>query len=124
LAARELGDTLVVLVNDDRYLERKKGYRVLSQDQRCRLIANLRPVTIVIPHTMVSDKDTTVNDALRRIRPNIFAKGTDIQDINQVPENQVMTELGGCVRVGVGNTTGAQTHSSDLVARVLKKLQK
>lgn len=47
-AARQLGDYLIVLVNNDEQQLEKKGKIILDQDNRARLMAALRGVDEVI----------------------------------------------------------------------------
>ena len=73
-AAAALGDVLVVGVNGDASVRALKGEgRPLQrQADRARLVAALRPVDYVTVF-----RGATPLPALRRIRPDVFAKGGD-----------------------------------------------
>jgi hypothetical protein len=65
----------------------------------------------------VNDSDGTVCEALRTIRPDIFAKGGDRVDGN-VPEAAICKELGIEVVYGVGG--GKIQSSSHLISEARK----
>ncbi|HEY3312999.1 MAG TPA: adenylyltransferase/cytidyltransferase family protein [Anaerolineales bacterium] len=92
IESRHYGDTLVVVVNGDGFLRRKKGKPFMDLKTRCEIIACLRGVDYVIPFEI--EVDQTVNEALRRIRPHVFTKGGALVDRNKIPEWQVCHELG------------------------------
>ena len=92
IESRHYGDTLVVVVNGDGFLRRKKGKPFMDLQTRCEIIACLRGVDYVIPFEI--EVDQTVNEALRRIRPHVFTKGGAPMDRIQIPEWQVCRELG------------------------------
>lgn len=70
------GDTLVVLVNDDEFLRRKKGKPFQDLETRCAIVAAIRGVDFVVPFH-APPGDDTVAVALRAIRPVYFTKGGD-----------------------------------------------
>src|ERR1043166_1405880 len=71
--ARELGDRLVVIVNNDTQLMTNKG-RVYPLKDRVAVIQELRCVDEVF---VSIDADATVRESLKELRPHIFAKGGD-----------------------------------------------
>jgi len=89
LAAGEYGDVIVV-ANSDSWLFRKKGFVFMPWDQRKEILEALKGVVRV---EWVDDKDETVCEALRRIKPTYFANGGDRKGDN-VPEVAVCEELG------------------------------
>ena len=92
-AAAKLGNTLVVIVNGDGFLTRKKGYVFMQLWERMEIMAALRCVSHVVPW---DDGTQTVAGALAILRPNIFAKGGD----RSSPEAMDPTELAVCRTVG------------------------
>lgn len=90
--SKQYGDTLVVVVNGDTFLKRKKGKPFMDLQTRCNLVACLREVDYVIPFEIESDQ--TVSQALRLIRPHVFTKGGDRVDNTNIPEWQVCQDLG------------------------------
>lgn len=73
-SAKKLGDELVVIINNDNFLIRKKGYYFLSQHDRARIVQEIKGVDTVY---ISDDEDDTVCKALTKIRPEVFANGGD-----------------------------------------------
>jgi cytidyltransferase-like protein len=71
--AAEYGNVVVIL-NSDAWLKRKKGYHLMTWDERAKILSALRNVSAVVA---VDDSDGTVCEALRRIKPDYFANGGD-----------------------------------------------
>lgn len=100
-AARALGDMLIVGVNSDRWLERKKGRAFMPWTERNIIVANLTGVDATL---MFDDDDGSAVDAIRHIKqiyPNdelIFANGGDRTAAN-IPE---MLEKDVIFKFGVG----------------------
>ena len=87
-AAKELGDILIVGVNSDEWLVRKKGRSFMPFEDRVSIIGALQNVDYAIPF---NDRDGTAKDAIewaRRVYPEhtiIFANGGDRTSTN-IPE--------------------------------------
>lgn len=94
-SAKELGDTLIVGLNSDEWLRRKKGQEFMSWEERATIISNLRDVDRVINF---DDSDNSAKDAIRKVRsiyPNthiIFANGGDRTKEN-IPEMDLLSEM-------------------------------
>jgi cytidyltransferase-like protein len=112
LAAAEYGEVIVVANSDD-WLFRKKGFVFMEFEQRAEILASIKGVIKV---SGVDDSDTTVCEAIRRLKPDIFANGGDRKRHN-TPEQAVCEELGVEMLWGVGGNNKANS-SSDLVERV------
>lgn len=89
--SKALGDTLVVVVNGDGFLTQKKGRPFMDLRTRCLLVSCIRGVDYVIPFEIKND--STVCEALRKIRPHVFTKGGDRTDYSNIPEWGVCREL-------------------------------
>jgi len=107
--ASKFGEVIVV-VNSDKWLMRKKGYIFMPFTERCEIIEGFTGVTGT---SWVEDDDNTVCEALRRFRPAYFANGGD-RKTNNTPEMDVCEELGIEMLWGVGG--GKVQSSSDLVS--------
>lgn len=83
---------LIVVVNDDVFLEKKKGKAFMPLKVRCQIISAFRGVDIVIPFSPTNTLDTTVNEPLRVIEPDYFTKGGD-RTIHTTPEYPTCGEL-------------------------------
>ena len=94
-AARELGDLLIVGVNSDEWLRRKKGQEFMPWEERATIIAALHKVDRVINF---NDSDNSAKDAIRKVRaidPSariIFANGGDRTKEN-IPEMDLLEEM-------------------------------
>lgn len=90
-AATKLGDQLVVGLNSDDWLTRKKGRPFMQWEDRLAVIRNIRGVTWTV---RFDDSDDTACDAIRKVRLNypsdtiIFANGGDRTHLN-IPEMSV-----------------------------------
>jgi|TARA_X000001382_G_scaffold62217_2_gene42861 cytidyltransferase-like protein len=113
LEASEHGDVIVVANSDD-WLYRKKGFVFMEFEQRAEILASIKGVIKV---SGVNDSDTTVCEAIRRLKPDIFANGGDRKKHN-TPEQTVCEELGVEMLWGVGGERKANS-SSSLVERVM-----
>jgi rfaE bifunctional protein nucleotidyltransferase chain/domain len=115
-AARALGDCLVVCLNSDASVRRLKGAArpLVPQDDRARVLAALQPVDAVV----VFDEDTPT-EALRRVRPDVWAKGGDYAGVD-LPEAALLREWGGQSVVlpylQGRSTTGLVTRATERVA--------
>ena len=72
--AAQLGDLVMVFLNSDAWLDRKKGYHCMSWEARREILQGLRWIDLVVP---VDDTDNTCASAIRLYRPTIYAKGGD-----------------------------------------------
>ena len=115
-AARHGG--VVVVLNSDEWLMRKKGYVFMPWKERAEIILNLKNVLSVEP---VDDSDETVCEALTRIRPDIFANGGD-RKLENTPEIELCEKLNIELLWSVGG--GKIQSSSDLVNRQKEETDK
>ena len=97
--AKKLGDHLLVVVNNDLQAQLKKGKSFMPEEQRLRVI---RALKIVDQAILACDKDRTVCETLRYVRPDIFANGGD-QTNDSIPEASICKELNIELVDGLGN---------------------
>ena len=100
--AAKLGDKLVVILNKDDFLLRKKGFVFMPLEDRKEIIESIKDVDEVI--TSVDD-DQTVCKTLGLVRPDIFAKGGQWVRIEDIPEAETCRSLGCKVVINVGGGT-------------------
>lgn len=111
--ASQLGKVIVILNSDD-WLIRKKGYYALNWEQRAAIIYAMRGVVGV---SAVDDSDGTVCEAIRRIKPKYFANGGDRGEGN-TPEKELCCELG---IIPVWNVGGGKINSStDIIDHIIQ----
>ncbi|HXK39027.1 MAG TPA: adenylyltransferase/cytidyltransferase family protein [Candidatus Paceibacterota bacterium] len=91
--ARTLGDRLVVIVNNDNWLRKKKKFVFMPQQERVELIRSFSFVDKVVLTDHAPDApDMSVARTLRKLKPAIFANGGDRVKTN-TPEDAVCREL-------------------------------
>lgn len=110
-AARALGDQLVVILNTDAWLRRKKGYVLMTWQHRAQLIEAYPFVDRVV---CAEDDDGTVCRTLEKMqpRPTFFSNGGD-RTKDTTPEIALCRRRGIEMRWNVGG--GKTTSSSNLV---------
>lgn len=104
--ASRYGDVMVIINSDD-WLQRKKGYVFMPYTERSEIMGNIKGVSFV---TSVDDSDGTVCAALKRHRPDAFANGGDRKTKN-TPEMDVCEELGIQMMWAVGGDNKPQSSS-------------
>lgn len=77
------GDVIVALNSDD-WLQRKKGYVFMSYNERSRILCALRSVVAVIP---VRDEDDTVCTTLQDLKPDFFINGGDRNKLHPLEDD-------------------------------------
>ena len=108
--ARQLGDKLIVGLNSDAWLARKKGRAFMPGHERSAIIENLKMVDGVI---LFNDDDNTAVEAIKNVKqlyPNdqvIFANGGD-RNAGNIPEMLIPDVL---FKFGVGGTNKANSSS-------------
>ena len=104
--ASRYGDVMVI-VNSDEWLMRKKGYVFMPWKERAEIMGNIKGVRIV---TEVDDSDGTVCQALSRHKPDVFANGGDRKQ-NNTPEMDLCEEIGIQMMWAVGGNNKSQSSS-------------
>ncbi len=105
--AKQLGDKLVVIVNNDFQARIKKGKSFMNENDRVEIVASLKCVDEVF---LSIDRDSSVCKSLEFIQPNIFANGGD-RKLEEIPETKIMKKYGIKMVDGLG---GKIRSSSDL----------
>lgn len=83
--AKELGDHLIVIVNNDNQTMQKKGYIFMPHEEKVKIISAIKYVDEVI---ISIDEDQTQCKTLEMLKPHIFAKGGD-RYIDEIPETPI-----------------------------------
>lgn len=98
--SKKIGDKLMVIVNNDEQAKLKKGKPFMCDDERIKIIKELRCVDIVIKSI---DIDRTVCETLRTLepKPDFFCNGGD-QNNNTIPETEICLKRGIELRDGFG----------------------
>ena len=117
--AKALGDKLVVIVNNDNWLEKKKGFAFMPQQERKAIVEAIRYVDeVILTEHPKNPSDMSVCIELEKLKPDIFANGGDRKpDGDPIPEVQLCNKLGIKLVYNVGKSGKIQS-SSDLVKKV------
>ena len=116
-AAKKLGEVLIVAVNSDSSTRALKGEGrpIVSAEERAEILSALE----CVDYCFLFD-ELTLDDAIRRLRPDVQAKGTDYTRDN-VPERAAVLEVGGRVEI----TGDDKDHSTkDLVELILDRFSR
>ena len=105
--AKELGDYLVVIVNNNLQCKLKKGKFFMDEKDRVEIIKNLKSVDEVF---LSIDKDKTVSKSLEKLKPSVFANGGDRKKY-EIPESKICNLYGIKIIDGLGDKIRS---SSDL----------
>ena len=103
---------LIVIVNGDEFLKRKKGFVFMPLLERMEIIAGLSSVDFVVPWC---DDTQTVTGALAELKPNYFTKGGDRTGRSNVPEFDLCQQIGCNILFNVG---GKKIQSSSRLVSV------
>ena len=111
--AKELGDELVVILNNDNWVRKKKGYAFMPEAERKEVIESLTGVDRVVLTSHKEDaSDMSVCRELREIHPDVFANGGDRKpDGDPVPEVELCNQLGIEMFYNVGDGGKVQSSS-------------
>ena len=126
-SAKELGDKLVVIINNDNWLKKKKGFCFMPENDRVEIIKSLECVhDAILTEHPENPTDMSVCDALKKLHPDIFANGGDRKKAGSfeggdVAEYVVCDELGIKMAFGLG---GEKTRSSSDLVRDAKAKEK
>jgi cytidyltransferase-like protein len=114
--AARLGDRLVVILNSDDFLLRKKGFVFIPFEERKEILESVKGVDEVIASI---DDDQTVRKTLEMVKPAIFAKGGARTGPENIPEAETCRKIGCKLVTNVG---GSQIHSEKELSWKVKDL--
>jgi cytidyltransferase-like protein len=96
--AKELGNYLIVILNNDEQAKLKKSKPFMPLGERKIILESIKYVDEVF---ISIDKDSTVCKSLSKIKPDIFAKGGD-RFKEEIPEAKICEELKISIIDGLG----------------------
>jgi D-beta-D-heptose 7-phosphate kinase/D-beta-D-heptose 1-phosphate adenosyltransferase len=118
-AAKKLGDKLIVILNNDNWLIKKKGYAFMPELERKEVLEAFRSVDkVVLTKHPKNPKDMSVCEAIIEIKPNIFANGGD-RKLDNIPEVAVCEKIKCKMIFNVGK--GGKVQSSSWLINKQKK---
>lgn len=93
------GTKLIVIVNNDRQAQLKKGYHFMKAVERVKIV---RAISCVDAAIEAFDDDRTCRKTVELLMPDVFTNGGD-QTNNSIPEADVCGEIGCELVDGLGN---------------------
>ncbi|MBI4994778.1 adenylyltransferase/cytidyltransferase family protein [Candidatus Peregrinibacteria bacterium] len=121
--AKKLGDELVVILNNDHWLRKKKQNVFMSQKERKEILEGLRAVDrVILTSHPKNPKDMSVCRELIKIKPHVFANGGDRTHKN-IPEVAVCKKLGCKMIFSIGKGGKIQS-SSWLLQKFAEKMKR
>ena len=123
-AARKLGDKLIVILNNDNWLKKKKTHIFMHQKERKEVIEAIEGVDeVVLTSHTPNSKDMSISHELVKIKPDIFVKGGDRRSEKNVPEAEACRKIGCKIVFNVGSGGNFQ-YSSWLLANYIRSLNR
>lgn len=117
--AKKMGDKLIVILNNDNWLKKKKGFVFMPDFERKEIIEGIGCVDeVILTSHKESPDDMSVCAELRKIKPDIFVNGGDRTSKN-IPEIDVCKEINCQTVFNVGYGNKIQS-SSWLLANYIK----
>lgn len=117
--AKKLGTELVVILNNDNWLMKKKGHFFMNQKERKEVIEHIKGVDrVVITSHPGSTTDMSVCAALKKVKPDIFANGGD-RFADNIPEVAACNALGCKMKFNIGK--GGKVQSSSWLLNKIRK---
>lgn len=118
--AKALGDELVVILNNDNWLRKKKRHIFMPERERKEILEAIRVVDrVVLTAHPRNPKDMSVTRELLRVKPDIFANGGD-RELDNVPEVPVCKAIGCRMVFNIGEGGKVQS-SSWLLKKYLER---
>lgn len=111
-AAKKLGDILIVGLNSDEWLARKKGKSFMHIYEREKIVSSLKVVDKVVCYSDADDSSKNAITGVRAMYPDatiIFANGGD-RTVNNIPEMDVKDD-NLIFKFGVGGENKANSSS-------------
>ena len=122
--AKKLGDELVVILNNDNWLQKKKGFIFMPQHERREVIEAIEGVDrVVLSKHQKNPSDMSVCGELLEIKPHIFANGGDRNKSN-IPEVDVCRSISCAMVFNIGKGGKVQSSSWLLKKFLDEKLPK
>ena len=108
--AKQLGDKLVVIVNNDKQTILKKGKSFMNEKDRMEIVSALQCVDEVF---LSIDDDKSVCKSLEFLKPSIFANGGD-KSLSEIPETAIIDKYS----IKMVDGLGAKIRSSSKITGI------
>lgn len=115
--AAKLGDEVVVILNNDNWLMKKKKFVFMPEKERAEILAGIRGVSkVLLSLHKKNPKDMGVGKEIEKVKPDIMAQGGDRKADADIPPSEIAAyrKVGCKVVYNVG--WGGKVQSSSLMA--------
>ncbi len=126
--AKELGGKLIVVVNNDNWVKKKKGFVFMPENERKNIVEAIRYVDEAVltehPANPSGAEEMSISAMLEKIRPDIFANGGDRNEKNATdPNSSLYYDIKTCKKLGIEMVynighSGKIQSSSELVKKI------
>ena len=124
--ANKLADKVIVLLNNDDWLIKKKGKPFMSQNQRKEILEEFKSISEVIIQTSSEPSSSLAIEEFVNKYPNksiCYCNGGDRSNIKNIRESEVCKKLKVNLEFGIGGETKIES-SSDLTKNYLGDIEK
>lgn len=120
--AKKLGDKLVVILNNDNWLQNKKTHVFMHQKERKEILEATKEIDeVVLSDHQHNPKDMSISRELLKIKPDIFVKGGNQR--KDIPEAEACKKIGCKIVFNAGHGSNFQ-YSSWLLANYIRSLNR
>ena len=121
--ARKFGDRIIVVLNNDHWLRKKKGIIFMPQRERKEILEAIIGVDqVILTRHKKNTSDMSIKSELKRLRPDVFANGGD-RFRNNIPEVALAKKIGCRLVFNVGHGGKVQS-SSWLLSKYIEQKRK
>lgn len=124
--ARNLGDYLTVILNNNHWLLDKKGFVFMDEKERKEILLEFPFVDeVVISSHKKGDTDRSVSRELEYLKPHIFANGGDRNEIDaKNPDSSLYKDIQTCqtngIKIVFGVGHGGKVQSSSWLVEAVR----
>lgn len=118
--SKQLGEYLIVIINNDNQTLQKKGYVFMPAEEKAKIISELKCVDEVF---ISIDEDQTQCKTLEYLKPHIFTKGGD-RYAYEIPETSICKKYEIQIIDGVGAKIQSSSELVEKAKRSKQRLEK
>jgi len=119
MRAKKMGDKLIVILNNDNWLMKKKGYVFMPEKERIEVLKAIGCVDkVVLTKHPPNPADMSVCAELNKLKPHVFANGGD-RKLDNIPEVAVCNKINCKMVFNVGR--GGKVQSSSWLVDSFRK---
>jgi len=124
--AKKIADNVVLLLNNDEWLTRKKGKPFMTQNQRKEILEEFKSISRVIIQKTSEPSSSQAIEEFVSNNPNkniCYCNGGDRSNVNNIREEDICLKLGVDMQFGIGGEKKIES-SSNLTKNYLGEIEK